>query len=96
MHGEKMEQFHRLCRRQFALVVDFFETIITQMRLVRELERMDEEAQITVPELLSKLEKLMAKMSQLIMIMKAVTQLHLVITEMLLLIINNNNTYNNY
>jgi hypothetical protein len=41
------------------------------MRLVRELERMDEEAQITVPELLSKLEKLMAGMSQLIMIMKA-------------------------
>ncbi len=32
---------------------------------------MDEEAQITVPELLSKLEKLMAEMSQLIMIMKA-------------------------
>jgi len=30
------------------------------MRLVRELERMDEEAQITVPKLLSKLEKLMA------------------------------------
>jgi uncharacterized protein YfaQ (DUF2300 family) len=42
------------------------------MRLVRELERMDEETQITVPELLSKLEKLMAEMSQLIIIMKAV------------------------
>jgi hypothetical protein len=41
---------------------------------VRELERMDEETQITVPELLSKLEKLMAEMSQLIIIMKAVPQ----------------------
>jgi hypothetical protein len=40
--------------------MDSFESIITQMRLVRELERMDEEAQITVPKLLSKIEKLMA------------------------------------
>jgi hypothetical protein len=72
MHDNKMEQFHRLCHRQFALIMDSFESIITQMRLVRELERMDEEAQITDPELLSKLEKLMAEMSQLIIIMKAV------------------------
>jgi hypothetical protein len=72
MHDNKMEQFHQVCRRQFALIMDSFESIITQMRLVRELERMDEEAQITVPELLSTLEKLMVEMSQLIMIMKAV------------------------
>jgi hypothetical protein len=39
---------------------------------VMELERMDEEAQITSPPASVKLEKLMVEMSQLIVLMKAV------------------------
>jgi type III secretory pathway component EscU len=68
--SKKLMQFHRL--RQFALIIDSFKSNITQIKLVRELKRMDEEAQITFHDLLSKLEKVMPEMRQLIVVMKSV------------------------
>jgi hypothetical protein len=65
---------------------------------MRELKRMDEEAQITFPDLLTKLEKVMQEMRQLIMVMKSV-QKNLTTLEKLFLIasieITNNNINDN-
>jgi len=68
--AEKIEGFRRLCKEQFTLIMDSVSSVLDQMRLVRVLEAMGEEAQVTFPEVFLKLKKLIVKLNQLFQIMQ--------------------------
>jgi hypothetical protein len=68
--AEEIERVRQLCKRQFKLIMDSIGSILDQMRLVRDLEMMGEEAQVTFPMLFLKLEKLMVELNQLFEIMR--------------------------
>ena len=68
--GEKMELVRQLCKEQFTLIMESIASFLDQMRLVRDLEMMGEEAQVTFPMLFLKLENLMVELNQLFEIMQ--------------------------
>ncbi len=68
--GEKMELVRQLCKEQFNLIMESIASVLDQMRLVRDLEMMGEEAQVTFPMLFLKLENLMVELNQLFEIMQ--------------------------
>jgi recombinational DNA repair ATPase RecF len=68
--AEKIEGFRRLCKEQFTLIMDSVSSVLDQMRLVRVLEAMGEEAQVTFPEVFLKLKKLIVELNQLFQIMQ--------------------------
>ncbi len=50
MHKNRVHliaEFHQLCRRQFALIIESLHSILIQIRLVRDLERAGDEAPLS-------------------------------------------------
>ena len=69
MHKNRVHliaEFHQLCRRQFALIIESLHSILIQIRLVRDLERAGDEAPLSSSELLFKLQKLQGELIDLV------------------------------
>jgi hypothetical protein len=70
--SKKMKEFNRLCYRQFVLFEESVDGIFDQLRLVKNIEMLGEEPQVTVAELLLKLEKLTIEIHEMLWMIETV------------------------
>jgi hypothetical protein len=74
--SENMKEFNRLCYRQFVLFEESVDGIFDQLRLVKNIEMLGEKSQVTVAELLLKLEKLTIEIHEMLWMIETVHANH--------------------